>query len=140
MDEAHTPQAETVTSATAVRNWDAWTIALQGELDTAAVTRLQHEITDALTCYDRIVVDLRDVSVLSTAAITLLCCTLRRVHRKGARFVIADAGPAAHRTLELCDLPGVQFHPPKAPLDVLGSTQRRGGVVTAHTDQQWVAA
>lgn len=96
--------------ASSVDTSDAWTITLQGEVDAAAVTRLQHEMTDALTGYDRIVVDLRGVSVLSTPTFALLCCALRRAHRPNARLVVAGAAPAARRALHLCELPGVELH------------------------------
>jgi len=91
---------------------DAWTITLQATVDAAAVTRLEHEMADALTGYDRIVVDLSDVRVLSTPTFVALCCALRRAHRPDARLVIANAAPAARRALQLCELPGVGLHPP----------------------------
>jgi ABC-type transporter Mla MlaB component len=90
---------------------DTWTIALQGQVDADEITRLLHEMTGALTGYDRIVVDLRDVSLLSAPTFALLCCALRRAHHPDARLVIAHAAPAAHRALELCELPGVELHP-----------------------------
>jgi len=100
------PHAQTIDHS------DAWMIALPATVDAAAVTSLEHEMADALTGYDGIVVDLGDVRVLSTPTCVLLCCALRRAHRPHARFVIANAAPAARRALQLCELPGVELHPP----------------------------
>jgi anti-anti-sigma regulatory factor len=90
---------------------DTWTIALQGQVDADAITRLQDEMTVALTGYDRIVVDLRDVSLLSAPTFARLCCALRRAHHPDATLVIAHAAPAARRAFQLCELPGVELHP-----------------------------
>ena len=87
----------------------AWTIAPQGVIDMEGVSRLQRQVSDALTGYDRVVIDLHDVSVLGTPALALLCCALRRTHRPGATLVIAGATRPAHDALAVCELPGVQL-------------------------------
>lgn len=129
--------ASGVTAASA-HHWDAWMITLEGEIDAAAVTGLQQQVTDALTGYDRVVVDLHGVSVLGTSALALLCCALRRAHRPGATIVVAGAAPAARRALGLCDLPGVELHPRPtarwAAPDASGSSSR------AHPEPQHAAA
>ena len=101
-----------MTHAPTIDHSDAWMIALPATVDAAAVTSLEHEMADALTGYDRVVVDLTDVRVLSTPTCALLCCALRRAHRPHARFLVANAAPAARRALQLCELPGVELHPP----------------------------
>lgn len=100
---------------------DAWVIALEGEIDAAAVRCLQHEVSGALTGYDRIVIDLHGVSVLSAPTLALLCGALRDAHRPGARLELAGAAPAARRSLQLCALPGIELLPPADPVDGLGA-------------------
>lgn len=96
-------------SAVEPRASDTWLIALQGAIDADAVTRLQCLLGDALTGYDRIVIDLRDVSVLATPTLARLCCALRHAHRPGATFVIAGAPPAVEHVLRTCEVPGVEL-------------------------------
>ncbi|MDP2710589.1 MAG: STAS domain-containing protein [Solirubrobacteraceae bacterium] len=109
---------------TPVGSRDAWMINLDGEVDAAAVARLRHEVVDALTGYDRIVVGLRNVSVLSTSTLALLCGALRQAHRPGATLVVADGAPAANRALELCALPGVELRPLTASAEALAGAHR----------------
>lgn len=90
-------------------NRDAWVIALQGVIDADAVSRLQRQVSDALTGYDRVVIDLRDVSVLGTPALALLCGALRRTHRPHTTIVIAGASPPARHALAVCEIPGVEL-------------------------------
>lgn len=102
-------QPATLDEDAARRGCDARTIALQGVIDTDGVVRLQQQVSDALTGYDRVVLDLRDVSVLSTSALALLCCALRRAHRPGATLVITGVTQPAEDALAFCELPGVEL-------------------------------
>lgn len=88
---------------------DPWMIVLQGVVDAEAVTRLQRQVNDALTGYDCVVIDLRDVSLLGTPTLAMLCCALRRLHRPGVTFVVSGAAPPAQHALKLCQLPGVEL-------------------------------
>lgn len=94
-----------------VSTCDAWLIFAAGEIDIDAVSRLQREVIDALTGYDRIIIDVHDVSVLGTASLAWLCCALRQAHRPRASIVICGAPPTVRYALEACELPGVGLHP-----------------------------
>lgn len=88
------------------------TVALEGEIDPAAVVALQRRIGVALRARPRrIVVDMSAVSVLGAQTMSLFCAALRGMERRGATIALAGAPTPVRRVIELCAIDGLELHP-----------------------------
>ncbi len=79
-------------------------VAMTGELDTVS---LQRRVTQSLDAgLEQIVIDLGEVTGISTQTISSFCCVLRGVSRRGATLTIAGTGasPRLCHVIELCEL------------------------------------
>jgi len=83
-------------------------VAMTGELDTDSLQRRATLSLDA--GLEQIVIDLGEVTGISTRTISSLCCALRGVSRRGARLTIVGASPRLRDVIELCELDNVTLH------------------------------
>ena len=87
-------------------------LRLAGHARPADVLRLQGRLAGALRHGRReLVVDLGDLTVLSSSSMSLLCGALRglTLTRRGARLRVVDAPPLIARILASCDIGGVEL-------------------------------
>ena len=82
-------------------------LRLRGDLDTAGAARLTAALDDELAHggFSRILVDLSRVTLLATAALTVLQQLRRRCRTQQMHLVLVGAGhPAVHRPLRIAGL------------------------------------
>lgn len=80
-------------------------IAVEGVPDAGTVAQLEQAVTAALDHGDRhIVVDLIAVTGMTTATLSTLCATLRRLRHRHATLAVVGAQPHVRRVLELVEL------------------------------------
>lgn len=85
---------------------DAHVIALDRWLDLEAVTRIERSA--AAACPARTLIDLSMVSMVGSAELAALCCSLRRLLAGGAVVVLVDADARTRWVLELVGLERVE--------------------------------
>ena len=80
-------------------------VTVSGEVDmhTSAPIREQLAALDA-EGWQRIVIDMSDVTFFDSAGLAMLVAALRRAERRGATLTIEDAHPNVRRILELTQL------------------------------------
>ena len=110
-------------------------LRLDGHARPGDVLRLQHTITQALGRGHReLVLDLAELTRLSAASMSLLCCALRRVRLPGhhARLQIVHAPPLVARILQDCEIDGLRLQAPEPPHPAPGPQPATGGQALSH--------
>jgi anti-anti-sigma factor len=91
-----------------VRTWPdraRATVALRGDLDMHGVTVVQEALDELYAAgWQRIVLDLRELTFLDSTGLSLLLEAERAARRSGRAFAIVDGSPAVARLLELVGL------------------------------------
>ena len=87
-------------------------IRLEGQVDRDAVEALEQRIAAALSRgHARIVLDLRDVTLLNVPTLSSFCRGPRRPGHAGATLAVAGGPPHARRTIAVCAIDGVELQP-----------------------------
>lgn len=108
MPHAHPPHPAGVPDADPGRHQELIAV-LEDQSQPGAIEALQRRVGDAVGAgRRRLVIDVRGAPPSDPRTVGAFCAALRRVPRGGVAVSVLGLPPHARRTLELCDIDGVE--------------------------------